>query len=132
MPRDPNDSQVERRPCPSCGTCSRIITRGDSRGTIVSKCCEATLDSGADEGDEGNEPEVLIENGTLVCPWLDCRATDNIVELDVASRENVLYLSENGVIAAHLGDSSFENDGFECLTCNRAVSIPDAYEIIHS
>ncbi|GAA4946611.1 hypothetical protein HD597_006834 [Nonomuraea thailandensis] len=79
-----------------------------------------------------DEPEVLIEDGKLVCPWPNCRAVNNIVELDVASRENVLSLSENGVITAHLGDSSFESDGYECLACNRAVSIPDSHEITHS
>lgn len=127
---------VERRICPSCGRNSRIVTRGDSHSTIVSKCCEVPLpgmnDELPDNEDQGDEPTVLIEGGNLVCPWRGCRAAGQIVELDVASRENVLYLTGDGLISAHLGDSSFESDGYECLTCNRAVSIPDGYEITHS
>ncbi|MFD8529489.1 hypothetical protein ACFV0L_18915 [Streptosporangium canum] len=125
---------MERRECPTCGTNSRIITRGDSRGTIVSKCCAALLSGEDDElpDDEDDEPTVLVEDGKLVCPYTDCRAVDEIAELDVATRSNELSISEPGVISASLGDSSFESDGFECQQCSRPVSLPDGYEVIHS
>ncbi|SDL75861.1 hypothetical protein SAMN05421874_128118 [Nonomuraea maritima] len=118
---------VERRICPSCGTNSRIITRGDSRATIVSKCCEAPLSGTADDQDD--EPAVLVLDGKLVCPYADCSATDEIVELDVATRSNELTIIRPGVISVALGDSCFENDGFECEQCSRRVSLPDGYEL---
>ncbi|MFG3438407.1 hypothetical protein ACGF0J_14280 [Nonomuraea sp. NPDC047897] len=82
--------------------------------------------------DEDDEPTVLIEDGKLVCPYPDCSATDQIIELDVATRDNELCVSEDGAIIAHLGDYSFESDGFECQQCARRVSLPDGYEIVHS
>lgn len=127
---------VERRICPSCGRNSRIITHDDSRGTIVSKCCEVPLpgmnDELPDDQDEDDEPTVLIEYGKLICPYTGCSATDQIIELDVATRDNELSVSEDGAIIAHLGDYSFESDGFECQQCAGRVSLPDGYEIVHS
>jgi len=122
---DGSEEDVERRICPSCGTNSRIITRGGSSGTIVSACCEAVIP------ELNEEATVLIEDGKLICPYGDCGAADDIVELDVASRENELSLSEDGTITAHLGDHSFENDGFECRQCTRQVSLPDGSNITH-
>jgi hypothetical protein len=103
-----------------------IISHGDPDGTIVSACCEAVIPELNDEA------TVLIEDGKLVCPYSDCGATDEIVELDVATRENELSISEDGLISAHLGDSTFESDGFECHQCLRRVSLPDSAEIAHS
>ncbi|MFD0659685.1 hypothetical protein [Thermocatellispora tengchongensis] len=79
-----------------------------------------------------DELPVLIYDGKLICPYGDCGAADEIVELDVATRENALSISDDGKISAHLGDSTFESDGFECSQCRRPVSMPDGYEITHA
>lgn len=113
---------VERRGCPSCGAYSRIITRGDARGTIVSACCETKLP---------DEPVVLVQDGKLVCPYSDCSAVDQIIELDVATRANELSLGESGTIVAHVGDYRWESDGFECSMCSRRVILPDGLSIEH-
>ncbi|MEU7891773.1 hypothetical protein AB0B45_02785 [Nonomuraea sp. NPDC049152] len=115
----------ETRVCPRCGERSRIITCGDSDGTIVSACCEAVIP------DLNDSPTVLIEDGKLVCPFGDCGAADQVIELDVATRENRLSIDEEGTIVAHLGDSEFEGDGFECQQCARSVSMPGGDEIVH-
>ncbi|WP_433259241.1 hypothetical protein ACQPYK_49595 (plasmid) [Streptosporangium sp. CA-135522] len=117
-----------RMKCPTCGETSRIITRGDSRGTIVSACCEAVIP------EKNDEPAVLVEDGKLVCPYGDCGATNQIFELDVATRSNHLVIDdeETSAIKACTGDSSFETDGYECDGCARAVALPDGYEVIQS
>ncbi|WP_214317119.1 hypothetical protein [Nonomuraea sediminis] len=113
----------ETRMCPTCGERSRIITRGDSDGTIVSACCEAVIP------DLNDAPTALVEDGKLVCPFGDCGAADDIVELDVATRSNEMTITEPGVISVSLGDGYFEGDGFECQQCTRRVSLPDGYEL---
>ncbi|GAB2918040.1 hypothetical protein ACFMQL_20140 [Nonomuraea fastidiosa] len=122
------EQDVELRDCPSCGTRSRIITRGDARGTVVSACCEAELPESPGTEDV---PVVLVERGRLVCPYPDCGAPDQLIELDVATRANQLSLGENGQIVAYTGDSQWESDGYQCGRCSRPVSLPNGATVTH-
>ncbi|MEV4472885.1 hypothetical protein [Nonomuraea sp. NPDC049504] len=109
--------------CPKCGDTSGVVVLADREDTIVSACCEAVIP----ELNDG--ATILVEDGKLVCPYGDCGAADQILELDVATRSNDLTISEPGVIKVSLGDGSFERDGFECQQCMRSVSLPDGYEL---
>ncbi|WP_433426208.1 hypothetical protein ACQP1V_42980 (plasmid) [Microtetraspora malaysiensis] len=77
-----------------------------------------------------DEPNSLVRDGVLVCPFPDCGAADRIVEIDVATRANTLEIVGPGEIVAACGDSQFDGDGFECTACSRRVSLPDAFEIV--
>ncbi|MEU7911399.1 hypothetical protein [Microbispora bryophytorum] len=113
--------------CPRCGETSGLITRGDAAGSIVTACCEALI------AELNDDAPVLIEDGTLRCPYADCGATDQIFELDVATRDNQLSIDpeQPGQIKASLGDHQFESDGYQCGQCLRSVTLPDDYEVIH-
>lgn len=115
-----------REECPRCGNLSGIIIRGDAHGTTVSACCEALIP------ELNEDATVLVEDGTLRCPYGDCGAADQIFELDVATRDNHLSIDpdEPGVIKVSLGDHNFESEGYQCGQCLRSVSIPDGYETV--
>ncbi|GII42880.1 hypothetical protein [Planotetraspora phitsanulokensis] len=78
----------------------------------------------------GANPRALVRDGVLVCPYPDCGVADDIVELDIATRQNELDIVGPGEIAASMGDGNFEGDGFECNTCNQPVELPDGFEIV--
>ncbi|MFB4284800.1 hypothetical protein ACBJ59_56700 [Nonomuraea sp. MTCD27] len=77
-----------------------------------------------------DEPNALVRDGVMVCPYPDCEAADQIVELDVATRSNRLEIVAPGEIAAGTGDGTYVNDGFECEVCSRRVSLPVGYEVV--
>ncbi|GLX06682.1 hypothetical protein [Microbispora sp. NBRC 16548] len=116
-----------RTNCPKCGKTSDIVLMElpDDKSSIVSACCEALIPH------LNEDAPVLIVDGHLVCPYGDCGAVGEIVELDVATRDNELSIDPDqpGVIKASLGDHSFEADGYECRKCTRSVTIPNGYEI---
>jgi hypothetical protein len=77
-----------------------------------------------------DEPNALVREGVMVCPYPDCGTADRIVELDVATRTNQLRIVAPGEITAGTGDGTYETDGYECEVCCRRVSLPDGYEIV--
>ncbi|GGS85066.1 hypothetical protein GCM10010156_49590 [Planobispora rosea] len=112
--------------CPTCGRRPGVFTGGDADSATVPACCASvtpTVDGAA---------MVLIQDGKLTCPYDDCGAADDIVELEVASRTNELTITEPGLITVSLGDGGFETDAFECQRCGRGVSLPDGYAYVHS
>ncbi|MFI6497104.1 hypothetical protein [Nonomuraea typhae] len=90
------------------------------------------LDTNALEGVllSPDEPNALVREGVMICPYPDCGTADRVVELDVATRTNQLEIVAPGEIAAGTGDGTYETDGYECEACSRRVSLPVGYEIV--
>ncbi|MEU4576025.1 hypothetical protein [Nonomuraea sp. NPDC023979] len=75
------------------------------------------------------EPNVVIRNNSLLCPYRDCGAANEIVELEVATRRNELEITANGTLTVLVGNHRFVSDGYECGVCSRPVRIPDGHSI---
>ncbi len=84
------------------------------------------------DGTEHDEdlPVVTIDGQSLVCGA--CGARDQIVEYDMAIRENTLVVQSPTTISAGLGDSYFNADHYECKACDSEVEMPPQVELIHS
>lgn len=83
----------------------------------------------------GIPPEVRLDftqddRGQLICPYEDCAALNNIVEIDRAERanESLDVVIENGVLVHVTWRDSkreFHHQGYQCSVCNREVTLPD-------
>ncbi|WP_431928745.1 hypothetical protein [Nonomuraea jabiensis] len=78
-----------------------------------------------------DKPPALVRDGKLVCPYRDCAAEDQIIEIDVATRTNELTIEGPGRIKVGLGDGRFDHECYECAQCVRPVSLPDGHELVY-
>jgi hypothetical protein len=68
---------------------------------------------------------VLTKHGRLRCPV--CGLKDAIVEVDIATRCNDIYVDEHGGelrLRVNVADTEFEHDRYACAGCDTTVQLP--------
>ncbi|MEU6778640.1 hypothetical protein ABZ912_05510 [Nonomuraea angiospora] len=63
---------------------------------------------------------------SLACPYSGCGG-DSIVATTADGGEIPVYIAEEHVISASVGEDDAEHEGFACSDCGRSVSLPPGY-----
>ncbi|TDD11303.1 hypothetical protein [Nonomuraea diastatica] len=68
----------------------------------------------------------LLLRMSLACPYSGCGG-DSIVATTADGGEIPVYIAEEHVISASVGEDDAECEGFACSDCGRTVSLPPGY-----
>ena len=82
----------------------------------------------AHPGTTSSRPDLptLFLRMSLACPYSGC-GSDSIVATTADGGEIPVYIAEEHVIGASVGEDDAEHEGFACSGCGRAVSLPPGY-----